>query len=378
MILTRRQFLKLTGATGAALASLPLYGCAGHKAGPMGDGVEAARNVLDPKVYREWMKGGSKVFGPGLESNPLYGGTSNFDGHRRAGHGAGTDYRANYQTPLVPCAAGTVAGPFYHNAGGEYVVVNHEERSRDVGRIITGYYHLSQVLVPYPEFTVDQSSWERGTPYKWFRRDEVIALSGASGNARTPHLHLDCAKRSLFNVSLTDYVLLDIETLGIDKGPLTYWDGKTFLDYQPRQRFSLLKNTVKKYENTDIPGWGKSHAQQELAGRLAEYAERLSGKDGTEILSSSVFADMRNCIKNAVYKTEDYGPETPQYTAMLEILGHGKDPTQDIIFTLPFVPPGLEHLYKIDLKPEGLYRKRGRIFLYNGQPIDELKAEYLR
>jgi hypothetical protein len=376
MFLTRREFLKLSGATGAAFAGIALIGCAGHKTGPMGDGVEAAKNVLDPKVYQDWMKGGSKVFGLGLESTPWYGGTANFDGHRRAGHGTGTDYKAHNQTPLFPCAAGCVLGPGYHSRGGTYVRVLHEDKTRDTGRIITGYYHLSQATIH--DFSFLQSNWDKGLPFKWFRRNEMIALSGATGNAKTPHLHLDCAKRSPWTVSLTDYVYFDIETQGIDKGPLTYWDGKTFLDYRPEQQFALLADTVKKYEKADIPGWGRSHAQQELAGRLAEYARKLSGKDGKVMLSAGDFIDMRDCIKNAVYKTEDYGPETQQYTAMLEILGHGKDPNQEMIFTLPFVPPGLEHLYNIGIKPGGLYLKKGGQFLYNDNPVDKLKAECFR
>ena len=49
-----------------------------------------------------------------------------------------------------------------------------------------------------------------------------------------------------------------------------------------------------------------------------------------------------------------------------------------MIFTLPFVPPGLEHLYNIDIKPGGLYLKKSDQFLYNDNPVDELKAEYFR
>jgi murein DD-endopeptidase MepM/ murein hydrolase activator NlpD len=95
-------------------------------------------------------------------------------GARRTGFHHGIDIRADHGTPVVASAAGVVAFAGWRSGYGNTVVLNHENE------VHTLYGHLSRIRV---------------TGGQKVRRGEVIALTGSTGRASTPHLHYEIRVR---------------------------------------------------------------------------------------------------------------------------------------------------------------------------------------
>jgi murein DD-endopeptidase len=88
-----------------------------------------------------------------------------------SGHN-GTDFAIPVNTPLYSPASGTITSSFTNSAGGNQVVITHNNG------IKTGYAHLN-------------SKFPKGTKLK---KNELFAYSGNTGRSTGPHLHLTVKK----------------------------------------------------------------------------------------------------------------------------------------------------------------------------------------
>lgn len=374
--MTRREFLELSGAYAAA-ATLPGLVYPRHANAEKYPLAE----ILKPENYKKATSHWHPIFGPSVETSSIYGGRADFAAHRRYfGEGGGLDFYAHEGTPLVPPAAGMVMNvpPRSHRSGLGVRLLHEKMRVNypDPGMITSEFYHLYSVLVQ-SQFIFQQTAYENNARFSFLRRNEIFALSGATGEGmfqgkQHPHAHWETWKRK-DAYGVVPYEAFDQETCGIDKDfPLVFWDGKTVLDILRNDQFRLLRHTVGKYSQKDLVGWEETHNQQELAGKLADLAKKAMkqwGKEvkGKDLLDSKHFIDMKALIKDEVLRKERYQPGSGPYTAMLEILGHGKDPKQDIIFTLPFISPNLVGLYRKPAGDSGLFRQWWGIYTHKGK-----------
>lgn len=371
--ITRRKFIKLAGAYAAAatLPGLVYPSRASAEKYPL-------EEILKPENYKKATAHWHPIFGPDVEMSKIYGGRADFKGHRSYfGVGGGAvDYYAHEGTPMVPPAAGIAKNNSYRShRSGIGLEIWHEigAAHADPGTIVSGFYHLYKILVD-KSLLWNVDDWHnKGQKVSYLRRYEIFGLSGATGDGpfqgkQHPHAHWETIRREgLPNVPYIDF---DHEKYGIDKEfRHVFWDGVTLLDYYPRYQYLVLKDTFARYAGMGLEGIN-GKGEQELFGRLTESAKlglRREGKelDGKEILDSKYFIDMKDLIKDEVLRKEKYHPGTRAYTAMLELLGHGKDPNQDIIFTLPFISSNIVHLYTKPLGEKGVLRQIGGYF-YHG------------
>jgi hypothetical protein len=153
-----------------------------------------------------------------------------------------------------------------------------------------------------------------------------------------PHLHLSLHCRNPRKRGLEE---VDPEKFGIDGGRPVFWDGKTPLDTDPKDRSGLLEKTLWTLSD-EAAAWAGTADLQETAGRLTEYA-RLTGKpQGKEILDLPAFQDLRAFLKKITLEGKAYLSGSAPYSLMLRVLGYSTDESRPLILTLPFIAPGLQ------------------------------------
>jgi len=103
-----------------------------------------------------------------------YGDWTGGTGLRRSWQHYGIDIRAPVGTPVLAAADGTVLRVTEGPISGKMIVLAHSED------LATSYHHLSVIEVQ------EKQEVKRGEP---------IGLSGMTGNASTPHLHLGVCHR---------------------------------------------------------------------------------------------------------------------------------------------------------------------------------------
>jgi murein DD-endopeptidase MepM/ murein hydrolase activator NlpD len=115
---------------------------------------------------REW----DGSFAPPVEAatSDVYGSQRIFNGIAQRPH-FGLDYRVHTGTPVAAMNAGTVLLARFLYFEGNCVVIDHGQG------LLTLYFHLSELKV------------KEGDPVK---RGEIIGLSGGTGRATGPHLHV--------------------------------------------------------------------------------------------------------------------------------------------------------------------------------------------
>ena len=102
------------------------------------------------------------------ETSDVYGSQRIFNGVAQRPHW-GLDYRVHTGTPVAAMNAGTILLARFLYFEGNCVVIDHGQG------LLTLYFHLSEIKV------------KEGDPVK---RGEIIGLSGGTGRATGPHLHV--------------------------------------------------------------------------------------------------------------------------------------------------------------------------------------------
>jgi hypothetical protein len=91
----------------------------------------------------------------------------------------------------------------------------------------------------------------------------------------------------------------------------------------------------------------------EVKGNLSEFYRSLELREGADILSSKHFHDLRAYLKKTTMEQKKFIPGTGPYSLMLKVVSYSTDPKQKVILTLPFIPAGLEKLYRRTAYEEG-------------------------
>jgi murein DD-endopeptidase MepM/ murein hydrolase activator NlpD len=131
------------------------------------EGVKVKQDYLGRVTpEREW----DGSFAPPVEAatSDVYGSQRIFNGVAQRPH-FGLDYRVHTGTPVAAMNAGTVLLARFLYFEGNCVVIDHGQG------LLTLYFHLSELKV------------KEGDPVK---RGEIIGLSGGTGRATGPHLHV--------------------------------------------------------------------------------------------------------------------------------------------------------------------------------------------
>lgn len=154
---------------------------------PEGLSLREQLEWLRQKDYREWLRF------PALAPIPRAQVTSNYGSGRkhpvtgvRRDH-FGTDIRARHGTPIRAAGEGTVVGATRTPTYGWAVDIDHGNG------FVTRYAHASRLLVQKGQVV---------------RRGQRIALVGATGLAKGPHLHFEIF-RDGWSVNPADYMVYD-------------------------------------------------------------------------------------------------------------------------------------------------------------------------
>jgi len=339
---TRRRFIekaaKVTLITG--LGSTSFWSCIHH---PLeGKSLEETlQGERYAKIARPW----DTIYGPPIQEYSKYGGPGDFAGHLRGGATPGVDYDVPKGTPLVPSIA-SFARQIERDEHGALYLLLMDIHSPSY---LTYLGHIDASVVTEKFLVAGEIGRYLREGARALGRDEIVAISGNSGwgprqygYQQPPHLHYslyywDKGRRGLEN--------LDPEKFGIDGGRPVFWDGTTRLDVRPEERRAYLEKTLHGFEET-LGEWPRTRGVEELGGALREYYRLFEGKQGTQILNSKHFQDLRALLKKEVLEEKKYPPGTEPYAMMLKVLGYSTDEKQKVLLTLPFISPSLVGLYR--------------------------------
>ena len=368
--LSRRNFLRLATniGIGAAIAfEFPqILSCVTPTA--TGSSSSIDNSVQDYDLQELPEKGWKKLRREIKIHHPIFGvqilrgmyGFNDFKGHNSDHIGStspGVDYEMPGGTPTVPAAQGFLHSIGNHQYGGINIWLRHLPDTQ----YRTVYGHLSRTIVD-KKFYHGKSSTQR-----LIARNEIIALSGNSGQDRYGimpyHLHFGLQKWN-YSKNKSAFIDPDIQGpdpdgAGPDRGLPVYWDGKTKLDFDPEVRHMYLERTVKELgkEMESMPKG--DHDLEELKGNLNEDLRLMGSIGSRKIADSFNFQNMREMLKNVTLDAPldglMYKPGDPIYSIMLRIVGYSTPEKQKIIFTLPYIAPGLEHLYKEPVLEDGQF-----------------------
>jgi hypothetical protein len=346
MELTKREFLKLSGQAALALGLADSV-----FSGAEALGRKSIEETLKPENYSKLTKKWDPIYGPPLLWFSRYGGKCDFEGHKRDSYGItgpGIDYDVPMATPLVP------AGAFF----------SHYLTKRTTGGLVTWMYflsdrnykfnfsHLEDVLLS----DAFRHKINLGEPFRVVTRAEIVALSGNSGQGpreyggvQPQHLHFSLVKSRIGSEEW-----IDPDKFGLDGGKPIFWDGETNLDLKPEKRLLQLEKTIKNLGN-ELKTW-QGKEVEELNGNLVNYYNEVKDYEGTQILDSKHFQDLRALLKKVTLEGKDYIPETKYipgtkpYSLAQKILAYSMAPphyNQPIIVNLPFISPQLVSKYKV-------------------------------
>ena len=292
--LNRREFLKSSGkiVLGGAAFTFGTFGCA----------TKSIKEIL--ATYTELTKEWDPVFGPIVPHGKFYFGRHDFKGHLSGTEygrtSPGIDYLVPIGTPIVPSANAFLNKVGHGGRGGLEVWLRH----KGVRRYTTGYAHLSKNII-------DKSYHAKSSMQRLIKRNEIIALSGASGTPEA-HLHL-----GMFIWKNSDSkVYLDPEKHGIDGGKPVFWDGVTNLDILSFRRVEELEKVIKKLKK-ELEMWPKGgHELDELKGSISEIGKYLSSLNWEKILESRHFHDLRKLLKQRILVEKKCLPGSRPYSLM--------------------------------------------------------------
>ncbi len=361
--------------------------------------LERLVEILDPKNYNKRTKDWDLVYGPPIFNSHFYQGLHNSEGHARntvpvngIPH-SGIDYNIHMYTPLVPALTSRYHRAYdnFHPRAGRtqfFVELNKRFGCR--------FSHLDMFVIGREFEVTKEPKPEERRMVRYLKRNEIVALSGndctPASIGHPPVLHfnvldfIDSPKKTDANTKRIN-ILVDRpperNTIDSDYRKDAYpvfWDCWTLLDFKQRNQFPLLRSAIANLEGY-TQKWTKDHDTQEIAGKLVELAKGIGKVSDAEIISSSKFSDMKDIVRKAVLEPQKeqkkFGPGSGPYTAMLQILGYGKEVSQGCIATLPFIPPALLHLYKVPQYTQGILLKDGEYY-NNGKLIDRWEPEVYR
>jgi hypothetical protein len=350
---TRRSFIERAGKVAliTALANSPLGGCIRNSFRR-----KSLAETLQGEYYDELTRTWDLVYGPPIQEYSKYGGPGDYAGHVRGGATPGVDYDGPIGVPLVPSTASFARQIERDNHDALYLLL------MDIytPSYLTYLGHIETSVVDERFLVVGEIGRYLREGARTLGRDEIVALSGNSGLGpreygyrQPPHLHYslyhwDKEKRSLENI--------DPEKFGIDGGRPVFWDGKTHLDVRPEERLTHLEETLDLFDET-VGNWPKVHGLEELGGALMEHQHLLKGTRGRQVLNSKHLHDLRALLKKEVLEGKKYPPGTEPYAMMLKVLGYSTDEKQKVILTLPFIPPGLQGMYREPVFEGGPFMK---------------------
>ncbi len=343
---TRRNFLKGAGAAAAGVGLSALCGCAQVSPGLL-FWVRKGNNLPEPSG--PW----DPVFGPPIQWFSRYGGPGDFQGHIRGGAAPGVDYDVPEGTPLVPSMMSYLIQINQDRKGSRFVLMN----SVFYPPFQVSYGHLGEMIVDEQFRVAGDISRFLGKRIRILNRAEIIALSGNSGlgpweygGIQPPHLHLS----AFWDDGNYPYQNLDPEKLGPEGGRPIFWDGRVFMDAEPKKRLSLLNQTLQHLES-EMAEWVEGEGLDDVKGNLREYSLSMGRLKDEDFLESKHFQDLKAYLKKSILEKKKFIPGSGPYSLMLKILSYSTDPRQKVILTLPFSAPGLETLYRKTRYKEGQF-----------------------
>jgi len=343
---TRRNFLKGVGAAAASVGLGAVFGCARLNPGLLFGG-KWQKDL--PQPSGAW----DPVFGPPIQWFTRYGGPGDFQGHIRGGAAPGVDYDVPVATPLVPSMMSYLIQINQDRKGSRFVLMN----SVFYPPFQVSYGHLGEMIVDERFRVGGDISRFLGKRIRILGRGEIIALSGNSGlgpreygGIQPPHLHLS----AFWDDGNYPYQNLDPEKLGPEGGRPIFWDGRVFMDAEPKKRLSLLNQTLQ-YLESEMAEWVEGEGLEEFKGNLREYSLSMGRLKDEDFLESKHFQDLKTYLKKTILEQKKFIPGSGPYSLMLKILSYSTDPSQKVILTLPFIAPGLETVYRKTVYEEGQF-----------------------
>ena len=338
------------------------------------DLVEAAlfkKQTIDERLaetlgqkYAEITKNWDPIYGPDLLWWGPYGGTANFEGHKKNPTGAmgpGTDYSVPIGTPLIPACTSS----FVWRGLGKHGGLCEKTSSIANPRYMLIYVHLDEAILN-EAFDNDRTKFKEGKPFRALLQNEIIALSGDTGRAppgqsRLPsHLHVSLGYEKIGS----DRLDLDYEKYGLDGNKPIFHDAKTNITVNIQDRLERLNEKLETFKE-ELAGWPKE--LEEIKGTLEDLYNKMGDVKGQQIVDNKHFQEMRALLKKKTLEDKTYTPGTKPYSLMIAIMTYSMVPpysNQEVVLFLPFIAPAIAQKYKKVFYENGpFYQLKNHLFV---------------